>query len=426
MQLTQPDCILHALAAATCGLFVGIPAGQAQVQPRASPPGRWDINSALLIYSEQERVTAIEPVLRMKKQLSEDEDVAVKVVVDSLTGSSPSGAVPSTAPQTFTSPSGNATYSTPANAAPLDPTFLDTRLALSVDWSRPLGAERRIVYAGHVSTEYDYTSVGAGATVSQDFNNRNTTLTAGLSYNADQVEPVGGVPVGLATQPVFPAVKSTRGTSEDKSVLDALFGVTQVMDRSTLMQFNYTLGRDSGYLTDPYKLVSVVDPVSGVPLQTLHEKRPDERTRHALYWRTMKAFGKDVLNASYRYYWDDWGIKSHTVDLRYRRELGGSYLEPHLRYSKQTSAADFYRPFLRTGESVQFASADYRLAQMSTITAGAKYAIPAKAGEFSVRLEYMLQTGEDHPVGAPGQLAGQDLFPGAKAYIAQFSYSLRW
>ena len=426
MQLKKPGSILHALAAATCGLFAGTPAAQAQMAARPAPPSTWEVDSALLIYSEQDRVTAIEPVVRIKKQLSEDEDIAFKLVVDSLTGPSPSGAVPSTAPQTFTSPSGNDIYSTPANAVPLDPTFLDTRVALSFDWTRPLGAERRIVYTGHGSKEFDYTSIGLGATVLQDFNSRNTTVSAGLSYNADRVEPVGGAPSGLATQPAFPAVKPIVGKSEGKSVFDALLGVTQLVNRSTLTQFNYTFGRDSGYLTDPYKLVSVVDPVSGIPLQTIYEKRPEDRSRNALYWRMLKAFDRDVLDLSYRYYWDDWGIKAHTVDLRYRRDLDGRYFEPHLRYSKQSSAADFYRPFLRTGESVQFASADYRLAPISTLTAGVKYAVPTKTGEFSVRLEFMLQTGEDHPAGAPGQLASQDLFPDTRALILQFSYSLGW
>ena len=428
MQLKQPASILNALTAATCSLFAGVPAAQAQAQTPSRPakPAQWEVESAILYYSEQDRVTTIEPVVRMTKKLSEDEAISIRLVVDSLTGSSPSGAVPSTTPQTFTSPSGNQTYSTPANTTPLDPTFLDTRVALTLDWTRPLGAERRIVYTGHVSTEYDYTSIGVGATVSQDFNNRHTTLTAGLSYNADQVKPVGGVPLGLAPQPAFPGVKPTVGTDDDKTVVEALLGVTQVVNRTTLMQLNYTYGLDSGYLTDPYKLVSVVDPVTGIPLQTLYEKRPEDRARNALYWRALKAFDRDVLNVSYRYYWDDWGIKSHTVDLRYRWDLRGAYLEPHLRFSNQVSAADFYRPFLRTGEAAQFASADYRLAKMTTGTAGVKYGIPTRTGEFSVRLEYMVQTGEDHPAGAPGQLASQDLFPDTKAVLLQVSYSFLW
>ncbi len=188
---------------------------------------------------------------------------------------------------------------------------------------------------------------------------------------------------------------------------------------------NYTFGQDSGYLTDPYKLVSVVD-AGGNPVSIVHEERPEDRIRHALYARTLTAFGRDVLHASYRYYWDDWGVNAHTMDLRYRLQFsGGHYLEPQLRYSLQISAADFYRPYLPQGETVEFVSADYRLATMTTTTLGLKYGIPTRRdGEFALRVGYMLQTGEDHPAGAPGQLASQDLFPDTKAILVQLNYSL--
>jgi hypothetical protein len=414
MQLRKKSLSLRqALTAATCGLLTGV-----QAQAEGTGAGGWEFDSALLLYSERDRVQVAEPVVRLKKQLTEDESISVRVVVDALTGSSPNGAVPTNTPQTFTSPSGESTYTTPANETPLDPSFRDTRGALSADWTRPAGTNRRVVYQGHASVEHDYASIGAGATLSQDFNNRNTTLTGGLSYNADVIKPVGGVPTGLA------AVKS-QDDLDNKNVLDALFGVTQLLSRTSLLQLNYTVGRDIGYLTDPYKLVSVVDN-TGTPVQILFEKRPDERLRQALYARSVTAFGKDVLNASYRYYWDDWGVRAHTVDLRYRFDQGGWYLEPHLRHSVQSQAADFYRPFLLQGETVSFASADYRLSEMTTSTFGIKYGVPTGNGEFSVRLEAMRQTGEDHPANAPGQLATQDLFPDNRATIFQLSYSYRW
>lgn len=423
MQLKKPASLRRTLAAATCSLLAGTHANAQAEGPGTA--GAWEFDSALLLYSEKDRVQAAEPVVRLKKQLNEDESISARLVVDALTGSSPNGAVPSSAPQTFTSPSGESAYTTPANQIPLDPNFRDTRAALSVDWARPAGANRRVVYQGHASIESDYASLGAGATLSQDFNNRNTTLTGGLSYNADLIKPEGGIPNGLTAMPAYPALKTPASGEENKDVLDALLGVTQVLGRTSLLQINYTFGRDSGYLTDPYKLVSVVDN-AGVPVQTLFEKRPDERFRQSLYARSQTAFDKDVLNASYRYYWDDWGVRAHTADVRYRFDLGGSYLEPHLRYSIQSKAADFYRPYLLQGETVSNVSADYRLSEMTTSTLGVKYGIPGKGGEFTIRLEVMQQRGDDHPAGAPGQLAGQDLFPDTQATIFQIGYSYRW
>ena len=58
----------------------------------------------------------------------------------------------------------------------------------------------------------------------------------------------------------------------------------------TIGQLNYSFSTSSGYLTDPYKLLSVVDPVSGEPVPgsgelALYrfESRPDERTKHSIY-----------------------------------------------------------------------------------------------------------------------------------------------
>ena len=96
---------------------------------------------------------------------------------------------------------------------------------------------------------------------------------------------------------------------------------------------------------------------------------------------------------------DDWGVLSHTVDARYRLELGGkgNYLEPQPRYYRQ-GAADFYRTALFTNATLPaFASADYRLAENNAVTAGVKYGRRTRAGEFSVRLEYYRQTAKASP-----------------------------
>lgn len=420
MQLTKPDSVRKALTLATCTLLTGVQAARADKG--------WEVDSALLYYTEQDRVSAAEPVVNMKKRLSEDESIGVKLVIDSLTGASPSGAVPTTTPQTYTSPSGDRTYTTPANEIPLDPTFLDTRTALSFEWKRPFfGTERSIVYSGHGSKEYDYASIGLGATLSQDFNQRNTTLTGGLSFNADQVDPVGGVPVGLTPQPAFPAVKATTGQQEDKTVVDALVGITQVLNRETLVQANFSFGRDTGYITDPYKLISEVDATTGAPVNTRYEKRPEDRTRQSLYFRTLRSLGLNTLDASYRYYWDDWGVNAHTIDVHLRFEMGrDSYIEPQFRYSAQTQGADFYRPFLLQGETVSNASADYRLSEMTTTTVGVKYGTLIRHdGEFSLRLGYMLQTGDVNAANVPGQLATQELFPENNALLFQVGYSFR-
>ena len=50
---------------------------------------------------------------------------------------------------------------------------------------------------------------------------------------------------------------------KSKDVTNILLGITQVINRHTLVQFNYSLSQSDGYLNDPYKILSVVDSVLG-------------------------------------------------------------------------------------------------------------------------------------------------------------------
>ena len=120
---------------------------------------------------------------------------------------------------------------------------------------------------------------------------------------------------------------------ENKTVVDLLFGVTQVLSRKSLLQLNYTLGSNSGYLTDPYKLLSVIDDNQASPdygeiinqgtagdgYSYRHENRPDSRLSHAIYAKYIRQLEEDVINFSYRYFFDDWGITSHTMAQRWSK-----------------------------------------------------------------------------------------------------------
>ena len=424
----DPRNIRHQLAAATCGLL----AGSSHASSLIASGDNWKIDSALLIYAEKDRVSLAEGVLSISKEIDDDEFINARIVTDVLTGSSPNGAVPSSTAQTFTNPSGNSTYTEAANSTPLNHTFKDLRNALNVEWDTPLSRSLRGTLGGNISREYDYLSTGISASLAQDINQRHTTLTVGLSVNKDTWDPVGGVPVGFAVMPAFPAKKAIDGANADKTVKEILLGVTQIINRQTLMQINYSRGQGSGYLTDPYKILSVLENDGSGNLRStnpyIYENRPDQRTYQSLYWKGVHQFpNENVLNLSYRYFWDDWGIQSHTVDLRYRFDFdGGHYLQPHLRYYQQ-AAADFYRQTLTDSEetTLSYASADYRLGEFVTQTIGLKYGFEFKNGaEINFRAEMITQKGKDRRADAVGLLQNQQLFPDNEAYLLQGGLSL--
>ena len=433
------------MASATCVL---LGTGLSQPVVAQVPPADWEFDSAILYYSEQDRVTAVEPVVSARKDLGDAEFLDLRFVIDVLSGASPSGAVPSDVQQTFSGPSGQNAYTVDAGETPLDPNFKDTRFAANLLWEKPRSREFTSFLGASFSNEEDYTSLGLSATGTYDLNNKNTTLTAGVALSFDTVSPSGGAPDGL-TELVAGSSGENEGEDEDdehgddegpsksKTLTDFLLGVTQILNRQTLMQVNYTIGQSKGYLTDPYKILSVVDsngdlvapvtPGNTLDYRYLHEKRPDSRTRQSLYAKINHQFTDDVVYMSYRYYWDDWGIKSHTIDLRYRFQLGSHhYLQPHARQYKQ-NAADFYHYFLVDGPLPDFASADYRLGDMTTTTIGLLYGVEKDSHrEFNFRIETIRQSGEGHPATAVGTLRKYDLFPDVNAIIFQASYSYKF
>jgi hypothetical protein len=394
--------------------------GLAQANDATDPREKtWDIDTSVLYYSEADRVSAAEPVISATKKLSGERFWNLKLVVDSLTGSTPNGAAPSDSPQSFTSPSGRGTYEAQAGDIPLDSYFRETaRVALSTQYTAPLSDNLKATGGIAFSTEHDYRSLGLNANLARDFNQHNTTLSVGFAYASDAITPEGGVPKPLG-------LMGAKGEADDtKTVTDVLIGVTQVLSPTWLLQANYSLSQQQGYLTDPYKIVSLLE-TDGRPYEYRYESRPDDRTKQSLFLLSKSHHAKSqVLTLSYRFHTDDWGIDSHTVDGLYHWQLNARHsIEPHLRLYQQ-SAADFYTQGLsRFNPLPTFMSADSRLGEFTAVTLGAQYGYHlSEDSQFHLRLEWYQQTGQESSL--PGDLDKRyDVYPDLDAMIVQVGYS---
>ncbi len=393
MQLDKKHSIRQALALATCGVLANSPLW---VQAEDIS---WKSDLTTLHYAEKGRVSVSESIASFRREVGDDEWVALKFSWDAITGASANGAVfnppQSGSTQTVTSPSGTSRTFQTGGGQTVDPLtrFEDTRVAAQVSNGQFVTPTLKGEGVGNLSFENDYTSYGAGGSLSLDVLQKMTTLTGGLSVDVDAVRPVNGNPIA------FSSISGTARLGQgEKQTIESIIGVSQVVSRNTLTQLNYSLTKNRGYLTDPYKIITVIDPASGGPDDYLYEKRPTSRVRNALLWNTSHQFTEDVIYLSYRYYWDDWGVRSNTADLRYRLELfRGHSLHALLRYYTQT-AADFYRYNLNKGEPLpSFASADYRLGHLITKSVGMKYVVPInKQMEFSLRAEQISQNDVDN------------------------------
>ena len=448
--LPAKTSLRHLLATAATGLLAGTHA-HAQEAPADVPTTTLD--TGLLYYHENGRVRAIEPDFNLSQQINENSLLSLGFTVDSVTGPTPLGAVPSTLPQSYVRPykiiplgtpvtvttaSGGsvvtlvppatgattqtlaATRTVPANTYPLDNSFQDLRYAVNAGWQQTLDAGFTVNGGLTYSKEHDYRAETVNLGVSRDFNQHNTTLNAGVNYESDLSFPLGGTPTPLTVMN-----GEWKGPDARRSEVDAVLGLTQVMTRRWLTSLSYSYSNSHGYENDPYKIISVVDSISGQPVSQLYENRPDHRRKQSVYLENKIHLSKDIVEVDLRGYRDDWGIKSITADLRYRYMLPGDlYLEPHARYYKQ-GAANFYDYYLVEGQPLpEYASADTRLANFHALTYGLKFGLPLDVGsEVSIRIEYYEQIGNGSPGFAIGQLRQQNLFPTLTAVTVLLGYS---
>jgi hypothetical protein len=391
------------LNAAACMLFAaGMPAVAG-----ADTPARWQVDASALLYGEQARATVVEPVARITRLFANGHSLSAQLGLDAITGASPTGGLPSGRIQTTTTASGNV-RTVAADQVPVA-TFSDFRGSLDLEWRAPVGGRVTTTTTAHVSREKDYQSLGGTAGLAIQLMHRLTTLSAGVGFNQDGVFPVGGTPAGLTDGSVI------VGTgSNPKQVSNVVFGLSRVLTRRWMMGLDVGRTLEDGYLTEPYKVVSLIDPEEGTTTGELTELRPTLRRRSSVLASSVYHLQTDVLYTSYRYYWDDWQVQSHALDLKLRHELpNDTYLQPHVRYYRQ-SAADFHTFGLIRGAPLpEFASSDYRLGQLSTATLGATYGfhLADYRGEWSIRAEYMRQWGNSHPPEAVGVEENMDLVP---------------
>jgi Protein of unknown function (DUF3570) len=418
------------LMAASCAL---LSAGAARSQEASVAPAGsglledWSVDSALAYYHENGRVQAIEPVVDVSKVFADGQSLNFNATFDALSGASPNGALPSHSPQTFTGPSGKAShvYTIAPGQLPADPYYSDTRFAAGGNWTIPLTRVDQLSVGGKFSVEDDFVSGTVDASIAHDFNHKNTTLSFGIFNEYDSLHPVGDTPVPGSD---FTSLVRTGGKSKDG--VGALLGVTQVMTRTWLTEFNLSVDRFTGYLNDPYKITSIIDS-AGNTTGYEYESRPDQRTRKSAYWENRVAWTSQLSTTlSLRYMSDDWAVRSDTAQLHLRWSWSNreQYIEPTFRWYRQT-AANFYTPFIldTAKQSTGFESADSRLGAFRALTYGVKYAHKLAGlgnraeSEFSVRAEYYQQTFNER-VPAPAGLQGLDLYPGLKAVLVQLGY----
>ncbi|PKM11790.1 MAG: hypothetical protein CVV13_07835 [Gammaproteobacteria bacterium HGW-Gammaproteobacteria-3] len=219
---------------------------------------------------------------------------------------------------------------------------------------------------GGLSIENDYESSYGSVGGRFDFNQKLTTVKWSTSFTDSDISAILDHDIlPYLTRTAFADQIEFRGGSEilhgNKQDWAGQFGISQVLNKTAVLDANISYTHSSGFLENPYKAVTVifVDPdqlanpgnqVINGDVRALLEQRPGTRnqwnfsTKYVQYIEPFDA----ALHFNYQFSHDDWGINAHVFDADWAQPLGhGWTVTPRIRYYSQ-SAANFYRPVVTT------------------------------------------------------------------------------
>jgi len=317
-----------------------------------SLPQRYD--TSYQFYQEDDDRMKIESFyLRGQIELDDATSFRFQYLHDAISGSSPTGALP-------------------GGVQPYLANVEDARIGILGALSHQFG-DHRVELELSRSKEDDYFSRGVALSDAWELNQKNTTLAYGLNYLNDLVS--------------VPGLSDHR-----KTTLDWFTGVSQILDKDTVISANLTIGYNHGYLNDPYKvvqrtdIVTVPDGMGGtidIPVVNIYrENRPSSRLREVLQLEGKHDFqgANGALDAVLRLSNDDYGVFSQSLQVEWRQTVGDHFqVVPFVRYYRQNAADFFVRtldglpigtPAKNPGGSGINYSADYRLSSLESMSGG--------------------------------------------------------
>lgn len=261
----------------------------------------------------------------------------------------------------------------------------DIRIYPSLTYVRENEEKGTTIGAGvSSSTEYDYQSFGGNISYAKKTKDRNGEFTARFQTYIDQVKMVA--PVELRGD----ADTRSSGTSGRNTFLGSL-SYSQIVNKNFQLLFQADVVAQQGYLALPFHRVYFAD-------GTVHqEKLPESRLKIPLAVRGSYFLGDNVIiRGYYRFYTDDWGIKSHTANIEVPVKISPFFsVSPFYRYYTQ-SAAKYFNGFEMHTALNEFFTNNYDLSKFDSHFMGLGFHIAPVNGVFGIQRLTMLEIRYGH------------------------------
>lgn len=283
----------------------------------------------------------------------------------------------------------------PFDDGPADPFQASSGASSSDLWANLTGSyshssdDRNDIWSAKISisSEYDYFSAGVGGSYTKLFNEKNTELSVNANVYIDtwnaiyptELRPFGengnGLNDNLFTQNTITGntnynPRFSEFKDEGRNSYSLGFGFSQILHKNVQGSLALDFVQQQGLLSTPFQRVYFSDVadsfIDNFQLADAVERLPDSRFKVAvggrLNWYLNETF---TVRTFYRYYFDDWGISSHTASIEVPIKITDKFtLYPSYRFYNQT-AADYFRPYESALSTDDFYTSDYDLSEYS-------------------------------------------------------------
>ena len=247
--------------------------------------------------------------------------------------------------------------------------YQDIRVYPSLNYTVENEEKGQIYSAGiSASAEFDYFSVGGNVGFTKLSKDKNRELSVKAMAFFDTWKVI--LPIELRNNPDNPNYKQNDSKPRTSYNLGLTF--SQIVNKNFQMAFLVDAGYQQGLLATKFNRVYFNDLTATVKSENL----PDTRFKLPIGMRTSYFLGDNIiLRGFYRYYFDNWDIKSHTVSFEPTIKLSAfSSLSIPYRYYVQTSA-EYFKPIFQHQLAEEFFTSDYDLSAFSSHMIGLGYKI---------------------------------------------------
>ncbi len=286
-------------------------------------------------YSDNGDVQVYSPTFALFKKVSSEWMVGIKMRVDAITAASISNGSNPTTVDAVTSASSS------------EDSINDKRFAPTMMATYESGDDV-LTFGGYYSSEIDYEGKAFFVTYVRQLNEQNTALSIGISQSADKWKPVFD--------------RNLPRDNRDEGKID--LSISQLISPIFSVQAVYSHMSSKGFLSSPYHYVLQDDLAK-------FENYKSSREGDAFAVSGVYMINEEyATNFSYRYYTDDWGIDSHTVNGELLKDFASNLTSGiRVRYYTQTKS-DFSKDVGTYTLDDEYFASDYRMSAFDSYTVG--------------------------------------------------------